>query len=71
MIVYISMFIISIFLTIVSQKSKNRISKIIFQILAVLPFIIVSAIRYDVGTDYFVRYVPNVYFLQIIQQFCL
>ena len=59
MIVYISMFIISIFLTIMSQKSKNRISKIIFQILAVLPFIIVSAIRYDVGTDYFVRYVPN------------
>lgn len=42
-----------------SQKAKNKVSKVIFQILAVLPFIIVSAIRYDVGTDYFVRYVPN------------
>lgn len=59
MIVYICMFIISILFTYLSTKAKNKIYKIIFQILATLPFVVVSAIRYDVGTDYFFRYVPN------------
>lgn len=59
MIEYLSMFIISVFFAILSEKTAKKVSKIIFQILAVLPFIIISSIRYNVGTDYFFRYVPN------------
>ena len=59
MIVYLSMFIISVFFAILSEKSGKKVSKIIFQFLAMLPFILVSSLRYNVGTDYSYRYVPN------------
>lgn len=59
MIIYITMFIISIICTYVSTKVNNKYVKILMQILATIPFVVVSAIRYDVGTDYFFRYVPD------------
>ncbi len=57
MITYIVMIIISIVFLLISNKSKKKSSKIIFFILAALTFFIISAIRYDVGTDYLKRYV--------------
>lgn len=57
--VYICMLIISIVFTFLFTKSKKKITKIIFGILAILPFVAVSSVRYNVGTDYFFRYAPN------------
>lgn len=57
--IYIIMFLLSIILAYLSMKVKNKYYKIILQVGAIVPFVLVSAIRYDVGTDYFYRYVPN------------
>ena len=59
MYVYIIMLIISLFFIFLSEKSNNKKTKILYAILSVIPFILVSALRYDVGTDYFYRYVPD------------
>ncbi len=59
MITYSIMIITSLLLSYVSTKIKNKKPKIFFQILSALPFIIVSGIRYDVGTDYLYRYAPD------------
>lgn len=57
MIVYAIMLILSILLAYIAIKYKE-IKKIyyIFTILSSLPFIVVSAIRYDVGNDFLDRY---------------
>lgn len=63
MIVYSMMLIISIFFATIVFRSKNKKNKIIFGILCAIPFIFVSAIRYDVGSDFIGRY--TVAFLHI------
>lgn len=61
MIVYIMGYLLSIGIAYSSNLVKDyKIRKIIF-LLSSVPFIIVSAIRYDVGTDYNARYVPDYY----------
>lgn len=59
MIVYIVMIIISCFFCYKALECKEEKNKKIFQILSSLPFIIISAIRYNVGTDYLLRYKPG------------
>lgn len=59
MIVYIAMLALSLLFSYLSTKITNKKIKILLQILSVLPFFIVSAIRYDVGTDYMYRYKPD------------
>lgn len=59
MIIYSSMFIISLIFAYLSTRVENKYEKAILFFFAFVPFFIVSAIRYDVGTDYFYRYVPN------------
>ena len=59
MITYIIMLIISMMLSSLYMKAKSKNSKIIFAICSVIPFIVVAGLRYDVGTDYMYRYVPD------------
>lgn len=57
---YILMLIFSIAMLLIAQKFENKkIIKIIAYILSGLSFFIISAIRYDVGTDYLLRYAPD------------
>lgn len=56
MIVYILMLLISILFIYISQKQTKKWAKILCYIMAAMPFFIVSAFRYDVGTDYLYRY---------------
>ena len=59
---YILMFTFSIAMLLVAKKfEQNKIITIGAYILAVLSFFVVSAIRYDVGTDYFYTYAPHYY----------
>ena len=57
MIVYILMLVLSILFLILEKKAKKRWIKILCYIMAVMPFFVVSAFRYDLGTDYTRRYV--------------
>ena len=59
MIIYIFMVLVSIFFCYCSLKTGKKINKIVFSFLSFFPFFLVSAIRYDVGTDYLFRYVPD------------
>lgn len=59
MITYIIMLIISMTLSSLYMKAKDKKSKIIFAICSMIPFIVVAGWRYDVGTDYMYRYVPD------------
>lgn len=55
--VYIIGFLISLLFIWLSQnKAKTKKTKIILMMLAVLPFLMISVLRYDVGTDYIKRY---------------
>lgn len=56
MYIYVIMLSISLLFCCLSEKAKNRKIKICFQVLSAIPFFIVSAIRYNVGTDYASRY---------------
>ena len=59
-ITYILMLTFSIGMMLIAEKFKeNRWIKITAYILSGLSFFIVSAIRYDVGTDYLLRYAPD------------
>ena len=84
MIVYVLMLILSILFLILEKKAKKRWIKIICCIMAIMPFFIVSAFRYDLGTDYTRRYVfdynrtlqgidvPNLEILfKAIMKFCI
>lgn len=51
------MILISIIFLIIAEKMEKKELKVLMYILAVVPFFVVSALRYDVGTDYLKRYV--------------
>lgn len=59
MIIYLLMLIISLLFANLFMKTKQKKYKKLFAFLSALPFFIVSAFRYDVGTDYLFRYVPE------------
>ena len=59
MYVYVIMLLFSLLFILLAEKSNNNKAKKIWTLLSVVPFILVSALRYDVGTDYFYRYVPD------------
>lgn len=64
MYIYIITFLITILLVwLAENKAKSRKNKIILLILAVVPMFFISAIRYNVGTDYEKRYVADYYTL--------
>ena len=64
MYIYIITFLITILLIwLAENKAKSRKNKIILLILAVVPMFFISAIRYNVGTDYEKRYVADYYTL--------
>lgn len=69
MLVYIIMLVLSVILSMVAQKYKNNKKiYVLFAIFSAIPFIIVTAIRYDVGTDYFYRYIYDYNLLQAGQK---
>lgn len=57
MIVYLIMLLFTIAFIFGAQKSKNKILKVILYICSILPLFLVSAFRYDLGTDYTKTYV--------------
>ena len=60
MILYLIGFIFTILLVYISEyKVKSKKSKTVLRVIAVLPLLIISAIRYNVGTDYDKRYVQD------------
>lgn len=60
MIVYLIGFILTIILLYISEyKVKSEKEKIVLRVMAVLPLLVISAIRYNVGTDYNKRYVQD------------
>jgi len=59
MIIYILMLLISLLFSFVAKKTENTKSRKILAVTSAIPFAIVSAIRYDVGTDYLYRYASN------------
>ena len=60
MTIYITSFLLTILLIwLAENKAKSQKVKIILMVLAVIPMFIVSAIRYNVGTDYNKRYVAD------------
>lgn len=60
MIVYLIGFILTIILLYISEyKVKSEKEKIVLRVIAVLPLLVISAIRYNVGTDYNKRYVQD------------
>ena len=56
---YLVALIFSLFFAYMYYKSKKN--KIIYFILSVLPFVLISGLRYDVGTDYSYRYLAEFY----------
>ena len=65
MYIYIISFLITILLIYLAKtKVKNTKIKVILLVLAVIPMLLVSALRYQVGTDYTKRYVENYRMLQ-------
>jgi len=57
---YILMITFSVLIICIGERFKgNKIIKIGAYVLSTLSFFIVSAIRYDVGTDYLYRYAPD------------
>ena len=60
MIVYLIGFILTIILLYISEyKVKSKRKKFLLRVVAVLPLLVISAIRYNVGTDYDKRYVQD------------
>ena len=55
MIYFIMLFISLLLAGLYVKKEKKKI----YAVLSFVPFFLVSALRYDVGTDYLYRYVPN------------
>ena len=53
------MLLISVLFAELYSRRKNEKYKYLYMLLSTLPFFLVSALRYDVGTDYFYRYVPD------------
>lgn len=53
------MITISIIFAILENKEDNKTKKNIYRICIIIPFFLISGLRYKVGTDYMFRYVPN------------
>lgn len=59
MIIYVLSLLLTLILMSLAIKNKDNKNYKILAILSVIPFLFISAFRYDVGTDYFYRYAPN------------
>ena len=59
MIIYVLSLLLTLILMSLAIKNKDNKNYKILIILSVIPFLFISAFRYDVGTDYFYRYAPN------------
>lgn len=59
MIIYILMLLLALLFSFIATKTKNKKLRIVLPIFSAIPFAVVSAIRYDVGTDYLYRYASN------------
>lgn len=59
MYIYIIMVIISLLFAYLAEKNKMKKIFNVYKILSIIPFVVVSAIRFDVGTDYMYRYAPD------------
>jgi len=64
MIVYIISLLVTLLFSYLYTKTNNKYLKVTYFIATMLPFIVISSIRYDVGTDYLYRYAPD--YLNII-----
>lgn len=59
MIIYIIALMLSLFFVFISKKIESKKIRILLCFFSAIPFFLVSAIRYDVGTDYLFRYVND------------
>ena len=59
MIIYVLSLLLTLILMSLAIKNKSNKNYKVLAILSVIPFLFISAFRYDVGTDYFYRYAPN------------
>ncbi len=59
MIIYIVMLTISLLFCFLSLKVESKKRKNVYAVLSSIPFIVVAGLRYNVGTDYMFRYVPD------------
>ena len=59
MLIYVLSLLLTLILMSLAIKNKDNKNYKILIILSVIPFLFISAFRYDVGTDYFYRYAPN------------
>lgn len=55
MIIYLIMLLISLFFAHLYTKHTKKI----YAFLSMLPFLLISGLRYGIGTDYFYRYAPD------------
>ena len=56
---YILMITISVIFAILENNEDNKVKKNVYRICIIVPFFLISGLRYKVGTDYMFRYVPN------------
>lgn len=59
MIIYIVMIVISLCFLLVAERTERKTVRNTLYVLAVIPFFLVSAFRFDLGTDYTKRYVHD------------
>lgn len=59
MVIYFSAFIITLLFCYLANKSTKTVFKNLFMILSMMPFFIISAIRYNVGIDTWLNYTPT------------
>lgn len=65
MYVYLIGVLLSLMLSFIGCKMKNKKHALVFKFLSILPFFLISAFRYNVGTDYDFRYVSSFYYLKM------
>lgn len=56
---YILMITISVIFAILENNEDDKVKKNVYRICIIVPFFLISGLRYKVGTDYMFRYVPN------------
>ena len=59
MIIYIIGLLATLLFSVLYIRTSNKYLKVSYCVATMLPFIIISGIRYDVGTDYLYRYAPD------------
>ena len=65
MIIYVGALLVTLFFSTLYNRVNNKRAKVLYIIASILPLTIISAIRYNVGTDYLFRYAPD--YLNIIK----